>query len=222
MSALVRTLEPEVMDTAEEAIDYDGMDHSAVNARFVADFLAVWNRRSPILDVGTGTARIPIEFCRQWPTGTLVAIDLSVEMLRVARENVVRAGLSERIDLVRLNAREMYWPGGTFPAVVSNSTIHHIPEPATAFHEMVRLACPGATIFVRDLLRPNSAEEVEGLVESYARDENEHSRRMFRESLHASLTLSEVRRLVEAQGFDPQTAIQTSDRHWTWTASQLF
>ena len=32
-------LEPEAMDTAEEAADYDAMDHSAVNAGFVADFL---------------------------------------------------------------------------------------------------------------------------------------------------------------------------------------
>ena len=222
MSALSRTLEPEVMDTPEEASDYDGMDHSAVNSRFVGDFLAVWNHRSPILDVGTGTAQIPIEFCRQWPTGNVVAIDLSVEMLRVARENVLREGLSDRIDLVKLNAREMYWPGGTFPAIMSNSIVHHIPEPATAFHEMVRLACPGATIFVRDLLRPSSAEEVEALVDLHARHENEHSRRMFRESLHASLTLAEVREMVRSQGFDPATVERTSDRHWTWTATQPF
>jgi hypothetical protein len=43
---LPRVLEPEVMDTPEEARDYDAMDHSAVNRVFVADFLAV----SAILD----------------------------------------------------------------------------------------------------------------------------------------------------------------------------
>jgi hypothetical protein len=36
---LQRVLEPEVMDTAEEAIDYDRMDHREVNRRFVDDFL---------------------------------------------------------------------------------------------------------------------------------------------------------------------------------------
>ena len=36
---LPRTLEPEVMDTAEEAVDYDAMDHGEVNRRFVGDFL---------------------------------------------------------------------------------------------------------------------------------------------------------------------------------------
>src|SRR6476620_5625595 len=66
---LPRVLEPEVMDTPEEARDYDAMDHSAVNRVFVADFLAVWDGRGPVLDLGTGTALVPIEFCRQSRSG---------------------------------------------------------------------------------------------------------------------------------------------------------
>jgi len=45
---LNRVLEPEVMDTPEDARDYDAMDHSGVNRVFVADFLAVWNGRGQI------------------------------------------------------------------------------------------------------------------------------------------------------------------------------
>jgi hypothetical protein len=37
---LDRILEPEFMDTAEEARDYDSMDHAEVNRRFVDDLLA--------------------------------------------------------------------------------------------------------------------------------------------------------------------------------------
>ena len=62
---LPRVLEPEVMDSAEEASDYDAMDHSHVNRLFVTDFLTIWKGANPILDVGTGTAQIPIELCRQ-------------------------------------------------------------------------------------------------------------------------------------------------------------
>lgn len=219
MLPLPRTLEPEVMDAPAEAADYDRMDHSGVNSRFVADFLAVWNRRSPILDIGTGTARIPIEFCGRWPTGTVVAIDLSAEMLRIARDNVDRAGFGGRIELVRVGVRAMPWPTGAFPAIVANSLIHHIPEPATAFAEILRLAAANATIFVRDLLRPNSTAAVEALVDLHARDESELARKLFRESLRASLTLDEVRSFVGALGFASETVRQTSDRHWTWHAT---
>ena len=56
---LARRLEPEVMDSPEEARDYDAMDHSHVNRVFVTDFLAVWNGHNPILDVGAGTVAPP-------------------------------------------------------------------------------------------------------------------------------------------------------------------
>ena len=55
---LPRVLEPEVMDSAEEAHDYDAMDHGTVNRLFVEDFLAGWDGSNPILDVGTGTAQL--------------------------------------------------------------------------------------------------------------------------------------------------------------------
>ena len=48
----------------------------------------------------------------------------------------------------------MPFAAGSFPAVMSNSIVHHIPDPRTVFAEIARVAAPGATIFVRDLLRP--------------------------------------------------------------------
>ena len=59
MSMLQRVLEPELMDTADEAREYDAMDHSAVNRQFVDDLLAVCPAPRDVLDVGTGTALDP-------------------------------------------------------------------------------------------------------------------------------------------------------------------
>src|SRR5215510_14142050 len=98
-SLLTRVLEPEVMDSPEEARDYDAMDHTAVNRLFVADFLAGWPGDNPILDVGTGTAQIPIELCRTSPAARVVAIDLAGHMLALGHDNIRRAGLAERIQL---------------------------------------------------------------------------------------------------------------------------
>jgi ubiquinone/menaquinone biosynthesis C-methylase UbiE len=217
---LPRVLEPEVMDTPEEARDYDAMDHSEVNRVFVADFLRVWDGRGPVLDVGTGTAQIPIEFCRQSPTGDVVAVDAAGQMIAVAKENVRRAGLESRITLQLVDAKGMPFADGSFAAVMSNSIVHHIPDPRTVFAEIARVAAPGATIFVRDLLRPADRETLERLVETYAAGANEHQRKMFAESLHAALTVDEVRELVAGVGFDPTGVRQTTDRHWTWAVRQ--
>jgi ubiquinone/menaquinone biosynthesis C-methylase UbiE len=213
---LARVLEPEVMDTPDEARDYDAMDHAAVNRAFVADFLAVWNRQNLILDVGTGTAQIPIELCRQDPHAEVVAIDLADHMLELARANVERAGLGHRIQLARMDAKVLYYHPGAFAAVISNSIIHHIPDPAVAFEGMNQVCAPRGVLFVRDLLRPDDEAALRRLVDTYAAGANDHQRKMFADSLRAALTLVEVQDFVGALGYPPETVTATSDRHWTW------
>src|SRR5581483_2707608 len=111
---LPRTLEPEVMDTPEEARDYDAMDHAAVNAAFVTDFLAQWDGRGPVLDVGTGTAQIPVHLCQRRADAVVTAVDLADHMLRLAGDNVRRARLTDRVRLQRADAKVLPFPAGAF------------------------------------------------------------------------------------------------------------
>jgi ubiquinone/menaquinone biosynthesis C-methylase UbiE len=213
---LARVLEPEVMDSAEEARDYDTIDHSQVNRVFVTDFLASWDGNGPVLDVGTGTAQIPIELCRRAPKAQVVAIDLAEHMLAIGRENVRKAGLWDRLRLERQDAKHLTYPSHIFAAVISNSIIHHIPEPAAVLAEMVRVVRPRGLLFIRDLLRPATDDQVRHLVATHAADHNSHQRKMFDDSLRAALSLEEIRSMVADLGFDPITVEQTTDRHWTW------
>jgi ubiquinone/menaquinone biosynthesis C-methylase UbiE len=215
---LPRVLEPEVMDTPEEARDYDSMDHSEVNRVFAADFLGVWDHVNPILDVGTGTAQIPIELCRQSPRPEVVAIDLADHMLALARANVDRQRLGKRVRVEKADAKRFDYPDEHFGAVISNSIIHHIPEPFDCFAEMHRVCAEESTLFVRDLLRPSDLATLTRLVDTYAASANDHQRAMFAASLHAALTLAEVRAMVGRLGYAPGTVQQTTDRHWTFTA----
>jgi ubiquinone/menaquinone biosynthesis C-methylase UbiE len=221
-SLLPRVLEPEVMDSAADAGDYDAMDHGDVNRRFVADFLAAHRHSGPtaddeVLDLGTGTAQIPIELCEQDPRARVRAIDLAEHMLRVARENVARRGLGERITLERVDAKRLPYPGGRFAAVMSNSIVHHIPEPSGALAEAIRVLAPGGLIFVRDLARPCDERQVTRLVDAYAAGCNDHQRQLFEDSLRAALSVDEIRARVARLGFNPQSVQSTSDRHWTWS-----
>lgn len=216
--ALERVLEPEVMDTYEEARDYDSMDHQAVNKLFVDDLLAVANIGNDILDVGTGTAQIPVELCRQSEDCRIIAIDMAVHMLDLARFNIEVDGFTQRIFLQQIDAKDMLFESEMFDCVMSNSIIHHIPEPLAVLAESIRVTRPGGLLFFRDLLRPESGEEVAHLVSTYAGDENEHQRQMFDDSLRAALSLSEVRAMVSSLGFEAETVQATSDRHWTWIA----
>jgi ubiquinone/menaquinone biosynthesis C-methylase UbiE len=217
---LPRILEQEVMDTEEDARDYDAMDHREVNARFAEDFCAAAANAglrpdAHVLDVGTGTARIPIEIARRLPQVQITAIDLAAEMLALGQLNVERDGFGSRIRLALVDAKSLPVPDGGFTTVVSNSIVHHVPEPLTVIREMARAVSPGGVLFVRDLLRPQTMEELRSLVERHAAGANDHQRKLFADSLHAALTVEEVADLLEQVGVPREAVKQTSDRHWT-------
>jgi ubiquinone/menaquinone biosynthesis C-methylase UbiE len=215
---LPRVLEPEVMDSPEEAQDYNAMDHREVNRRFVEDLLTALGDEPPgdVLDLGTGTALIPIELCRAHEECRIMAVDAAVAMLELARLNLEIAMLMHRVQLDRVDAKALPHSDGMFHTVMSNSIVHHIPEPLAVLKEAVRVAEAGGLLFFRDLKRPSDALELERLVEQYAGGENDHARQMFADSLHAALTVAEMQDLVRQLGFPAETISATSDRHWTW------
>jgi ubiquinone/menaquinone biosynthesis C-methylase UbiE len=215
---LPRVLEPEAMDSFEEARDYDAMDHAAVNARFVADFLEAHGpcRGGEIVDVGTGPARIPIGLCSANPQARVLAIDLAAHMIERARRNVDEADLTHRVRCLLGDAKGLNLPAGGFEAVISNSIVHHIPQPPAVLAEMARLVAQGGTLFVRDLVRPDNAAAVAQLVEAYAGNEPAAARALFEASLHAALTVEEVRDIVRGLGLPAAGVTMSSDRHWTW------
>lgn len=215
---LERTLEPEVMDSAEEAMAYDDMDHRAVNTLFVDDLLALDPPEGEYLDLGTGSARIPIELCGRQSHARVVAVDLSINMLDVARINVEIASLMDQILLGHVDAKQLPYESDRFSVVMSNSIVHHIPEPRTVIAEAVRVTADDGLLFFRDLMRPKTIGELDYLVEMYAANESDHGQQMFADSLHAALSLEEIRDLVAEHGFAAQTVQATSDRHWTWAA----
>ncbi len=102
---------------------------------------------------------------------------------------------------------------------MSNSILHHIPEPGAVLAEAVRTTKSGGRLFFRDLLRPQDLATLNRLVETYAAGTNAHQKRLFTDSLHAALTLAEIQSLVENLGFSRHTVQATSDRHWTWSAA---
>jgi ubiquinone/menaquinone biosynthesis C-methylase UbiE len=214
--SIPRQLEPEVMDTVEDARDYNAMDHTAINQLFATDFLAAGFAGRDILDVGTGTALIPIEVCRQRSDCRILAIDLAVAMLDLARVNVETAGFIGRIQLAQVDAKKLPYPDRMFDAVMSNSILHHLPHAESCLGEAVRVTRSGGLIFFRDLLRPNSEQSLRELVAVYAAKDAPHARQLFADSLRAAFTLDEVRDMVGRLGFDKATVQKTSDRHWTF------
>jgi ubiquinone/menaquinone biosynthesis C-methylase UbiE len=224
---IARVLEPEAMDSADEAREYDLMDHVVVNAAFVADLLAMAARvgrslsgAGCVLDVGTGTARIPIALCGADAACNVVGIDLAHEMLLVGRQNVTEAQFTSRIALLRTRVGALPFRDASVPVVVSNSLIHHLPDPVAALKEVCRVTAPGGLVFMRDLFRPASRAEIDRLVSVYAAGATPSQRQLLTDSLHAALTVDEVREIVATLPLATSSVEATSDRHWTLAATR--
>jgi ubiquinone/menaquinone biosynthesis C-methylase UbiE len=212
---LPRVLEPEVMDDQQEAVEYNEMDHRVVNERFVTELLQHLPIGRDVLDLGTGTALIPIELCQRHHDVRVMAADASEAMLDLARYNIEIAHLIDRIQLHRCDAKRLVFQDEYFDAAISNSLVHHLPSSDDFFGECLRVLRPGGLLFVRDLCRPDSDGQVEHLVATYAGQETAHSQQLFRQSLHAALTVSEVQAIVAPLGVPADAVAMSSDRHWT-------
>ncbi|QEG42166.1 class I SAM-dependent methyltransferase [Roseimaritima ulvae] len=216
---LTRVLEPEFNDDVTETAQYDAMDHAAVNQAFVDDLVATGSVGPDILDLGTGTARIPILLCQRLPDVRVMAIDAAVSMLERAQANVDIAGLLERIQLEHEQVKDLdVFADQMFDCVISNSILHHLPEPALALQHSLRLVKPGGRVFHRDLFRPETEQQVEQLVDEHVGDHPEQARQLLRQSLHAALTVDEARQMAVQFGLAGEAVQQTSDRHWTLSA----
>jgi ubiquinone/menaquinone biosynthesis C-methylase UbiE len=212
---LQRILEPEVMDSPEEAIDYDAMDFTEVNTAFAETAIALAPTKAKILDAGTGTARIPILICQHRPHWQISAIDLAQSMLKVAQRNVEQANLEKQISLELVDAKQMPYPDNYFDGVISNSLLHHLSDPLPFLYEFKRVLKPNGAILIRDLLRPSSEEILNQIVEAIGTDYNPHQTQLFRDSLHAAFTLEEISQMLQVVGLSDVKVYQSSDRHWT-------
>lgn len=220
---LQRVLEPEVMDTVEEAVDYDSMDHGDVNRRFVDDLLAGWSNADPsrsvngchVTDLGTGTALIPLEMFQREPAiGKVIACDLSMEMLKIADQHIQDAGAA-CIQTLFCDCKKLPIADRSQDLVISNSIVHHIPEPEQVLCEAIRILKPGGLLFVRDLMRPQTKEQVEHFVQTYTGNDNAQQQQLFRQSLHAALSVEEVAAMLSELNVAADCVAANSDRHWT-------
>lgn len=208
------------MDGDHDAVEYDNMNHQHVNSAFTTDFLSIPKVGNDCLDLGTGTALIPIEICQRSEAIRFLALDASIPMLELARYRLELSGTTDRIQLVHGDVKQLSFEDSFFDAVISNSLVHHLPNPIEMLVEAWRVLRPGGWLFIRDLSRPSAVEEVERLVAEHAQGESDFSQQMLRQSFHAALALSETKTLLTSIDIDPSSVEMTSDRHWTIRAQK--
>jgi SAM-dependent methyltransferase len=207
-----RVLEPELMTDPAQAKAYAEADFAASDEAFVTTFLTRFGDllcdgcdgpggelAGPIVDLGCGPGNITLRLGQALPGREIVGIDGSSAMLALARLRV-RPDAMVRFVQARLPSEAL--APRAFSAVLSNSLLHHLPDPGVLWQSVARIAAPGAPVWIADLRRPPTSEDAQALVDRYAAGEPELLRRDFQASLHAAFEPDEVRAQIAAAGLD--------------------
>ena len=152
-----------------------------------------------VLDLGSGGGiDVLLSARRVGPTGKAYGVDMTDEMLELARRNQRESGV-ENVEFLKGTIEEVPLPDDSVDVVISNCVINLSGDKPSVFREAARVLRPGGRFAVSDVVADD------GMDEATRRDMAEWTG-----CIAGALTDEEFRRELEAAGFE---AIEIRETH---------
>ena len=140
--------------------------YDALNHLFSCQIDRWWRRRAirclatqqphTILDLATGTGDMAIALAKRLPHCEVTGLDLSEEMLAVARKKAEAHGFTQRITLQTGDAEQLALPDQHFDAVTIGFGIRNFARLDQCFAEMHRVLRPDGRLVIVELTTPKN------------------------------------------------------------------
>jgi precorrin-6Y C5,15-methyltransferase (decarboxylating) CbiT subunit len=108
-----------------------------------------------ILEVGTGTGGVTVELARAVGTGSVISLDPEEKAIETARANLIRAGVEDRVELIRSSAPEGLPDQGRFDIALVGGHGNRLEEVVRACWQRL---LPGGRILISAVLLDTAAE----------------------------------------------------------------
>jgi len=164
--------------------------------RFAAKAAKINPAGKQVLDIGTGSGRLAIELARGRPDWQITGIDISEDMLKLARENIINSKLADRIDFQQASAAALPFADGYFALVTCNSSLHLWADPIKVFSEIARVTSPGGYCLIRDNLRLAMLNPFLSLI-GWIMGMDVSQRRLWLRAVRSSYTIGEVKAMLK-------------------------
>ena len=153
--------------------------------------VAELHKDQSVLDLGSGGGiDVLLSARRVGQTGKAYGLDMTDEMLDLARRNQAEAGV-ENVEFLKGNIEQVPLPDDAVDVVISNCVINLSGDKPAVFREAARVLSPGGRFAVSDVIAD------EGMDEATRRDMEQWTG-----CIAGALTEAEYRRGLEAAGFE--------------------
>jgi ArsR family transcriptional regulator len=141
-----------------QGADWDEMRALGLPSGAIEDAIlaALPPRVGRLLDIGTGTARLPELLAPR--AEAVVGVDASREMLALARARLAERGLGGSVAVRQADMYRLPFADSAFDTVTLQMVLHYAEDPAAVLAEAVRVLSPGGLLLVVDLAPHGLAE----------------------------------------------------------------
>ena len=105
------------------------------------------------LEVGPGPGYLGLEWLKNTEGTRLQGLEISEDMIAIARKNAAEYGLTDRVEYSQGDAQRMPFADEYFDAVFTNGSLHEWAHPEAILNEIARVLKPGGRYCVSDMRR---------------------------------------------------------------------
>jgi 2-polyprenyl-3-methyl-5-hydroxy-6-metoxy-1,4-benzoquinol methylase len=141
-------------------------------------------KQGTVIDLGSGTCNFVIALAQSFPNLNFVCYENSTAMIKIAKDNIISAGLTSKIQLIQ---DDVFNATGKYDVVLANRLLHHVNE-TEEFWKLINLLAEN--LLVIDINRPPK-HVIDHMRENHEYQEDIHKEDLI-SSLQAAYSLQEV------------------------------
>lgn len=146
----------EGFDNPEVAVAFEKMTNFLpfkLLYRKVLSQLKLFHLKDSFIDVGCGSGNLIIQVAKKYPNLNLIGVDLSSEILELAKKKAVENNLNEKIVFKIGSVENLPFPDKSVDFILSTLSLHHWEDPKKAFEEIHRVLKDGGISLIFDFRR---------------------------------------------------------------------
>ena len=109
--------------------------------------------RGDALEIGPGPGYLGLEWLKDTNGTTLTGLDVSTDMIEMAKRNAAEYELTGRVKYLLADASDIPFRNNRFDCVFTNASLHEWVSPRQVLDEIARVLKPGGSYYITDLRR---------------------------------------------------------------------